>query len=288
MTLKPSGHGHRLRGLARARGPAWAKTSGGARWRGSGRSGRSSWSRKSSKLMWPQPPVSLVDQADEDLLAEVRRQVDGDRLHVLGRRRPRPAKMTSPVSSRTSSTRVVGVRPAADQEAGEGLRHPERDARSASPAAASPLRLVRADPELARVPALHVRPARARRCPPRSAGPAKASPSAVQSLSVPVSKSRFSGLPSFPVGSVPRPALGETRPGRHRAGEATQRHREAKETCHGCGPGRWSGGRGRAGIGARASSAASIDSGSCPIRDRFGSPRRVRCLAEVRRGTRRD
>ena len=42
-----------------------------------------SCSRKSSKLMCPQPPLSRVDQPDHDLPAQVAGQVDDDTLEVL-------------------------------------------------------------------------------------------------------------------------------------------------------------------------------------------------------------
>ena len=98
--------------------------------------------------------------------------------------------MTLPVSFRTSSTHVVGVRAAADQEAGERLRHPERDRgqRPLRPVAAA---LVGSDPEPARVPALHVAAAPVDRV-ALDRLPLEGVPSAVQSASVPVSKPRLS------------------------------------------------------------------------------------------------
>ena len=76
------------------------------------------WKRKSSKLTWPQPPVCLIDDADEDLLA----------LDLAADRRSRAAGFPGSCRGAVEDAVVVGrdeidarlpAAAAADEEAGD-------------------------------------------------------------------------------------------------------------------------------------------------------------------------
>ena len=98
----------------------------------------------------------LIDQPDEDLAILVLRQIDDDPLQVLGLATRRPEDHV--LAADDLDARFQCVRPAADQEAGPGVRHRERHTRERSGGLVAEL-LVAADPELALVPAPHIGPA---------------------------------------------------------------------------------------------------------------------------------
>ena len=107
--------------------------------------------------MWPQLPICWSTTRMKISLPEC-----GCRSITTGRRfslsKPETLKKTFCVSARTSSTRVSSGRTAADEKAGERLRHLNgTDVRV--PVASSPAISKAADPIIAGVLALHVRPA---------------------------------------------------------------------------------------------------------------------------------
>jgi len=156
------------------------------------------------------PPTSgvVVDQADEDLFAQVWGQVEGQPASCPRHRRPTPGDDHAIVRPDRSPRGWSGT-----------TRRRSGSWRTASTAGTAPTStslsrrvatsVVRADPEPPGVAAFHV-PSALRDGIPSMGGPAKASPSACQSLSVPVSKSEVERSTLASTGPRPRQPRVET------------------------------------------------------------------------------
>ncbi len=155
VTLKPSGT---IMALAASSGERPAigilvgrRLTGGA----SGNSGFAAWSLKVVEVQVSPAAAGGVDQANEDLLAEVRLQVDGKRLERFGvvarawRRSPCRCP-GAPVRRACCSIRAAG-----DAKAGPGLRHLERGRGERALGLVAKGDFESADPVVAGVLALH-------------------------------------------------------------------------------------------------------------------------------------